>query len=194
MPHRVGGDLLPVSFTTRASGPSEAVDALEALGFRRAGSYDVEFSDHNAVFACMICPEGSTMAVVTPVHLTMQSDFDGKLLATADRNTGATYAPWALHQIAQRRSPETVWKTHQTALGVLLQRGLIPTVLHVESAATIAVGVDHASVAHFNASNQAWSMLATMRPGANAPVDGSPRSHNAIDHWLNHPDRWVDAS
>lgn len=193
MPHRVGGDdLLPAAFAPKASGPADMVDALEALGFRRAGSYDVELADHTAVFACMICPEGSTLAVVTPLHLTMQSDLDGKVLVTADRNTGAKSAPWALHQIARRRTPATVWKDHRRALDVLLQRGLTPTVLNAQSAATVAVGIDHASVVHFNASNQTRAMLTGLLPGANQPVDGSPRSQSEIERWLGRPERWVD--
>lgn len=192
MPERIGGDLLPASFTKRGPGPEQAVEALEALGFRRAGSYDVELSDHTAVFACMVGPEGSTMAVVTPVHLTLQSDIDGKVLVTADRKTGATYAPWVLHQVASNRAPQTVWAMHRQALDVLLERGLVPTILDSATAASVAAGIDHASVAHFKTTNQARSMLAGFVPGAHRPIDGSPRAQNSIDRWLAYADRWID--
>ena len=192
MPGRVGGEVLPAAFTKNHAGPEETVAALEDLGFRRAGSYDVDLADHQAIFACLISPEGSTMAVVTPVHLTMQSDIDGKLVVTADRKTGATYAPWVLHQVAKDRTPHTVWTTHRKALDVVLQRGLVPTVFDPATAASVAAGIDYASVAHFKTTNQIRSVLAGFAPGAHPPVDGSPRSQDIIERWLAFPDRWVD--
>ena len=194
MPHRVGGAAVTHPLSPKAATPEVVIEELAAMGFRPAGSYDVDLADHSAVFACMLCSEGSTLAVVTPVHLTLQSDIDGKVLVTSDRTTGATYAPWVLHQVASDRSPEAVWRTHQRALNTLQQRGIVPTVFDVETAATVAAGIDHASVAHFRVSNQTRSMMAAFLPGAKRLIDESARSHNDIDRWLAYPDRWIDTA
>ncbi len=190
MPHRSGSsDLLPAAMSSAS--PAQIVDQLEALGFQRAGSYDVEMPDHTAIFACLLSAEGTTMAIVTPVHLTMESNFDGKLLVTADRSTGATHAPWVLHQISQRKASEVVWETHRVALDRLRERGHVPARFGAETASATAVEIDRASIEAYSTREQFTSMLKRTVTGGPRPLEASddPR----ITQWANETRRWTDA-
>ena len=189
MPHRSESPgLLPASMSSAS--PAQIVDQLEALGFQRAGSYDVEMPDHTAVFACLLSAEGTTMAIVTPVHLTMESNFGGKLLVTADRNTGATHAPWVLQQISSTKAPEIVWETHRMALDRLRERGHVPDRFGFETASATAVDIDRASIEAYSTREQFTSMLKRSVTGGPRPLVASddPR----ITQWVNVTRRWTD--
>ncbi len=186
LPHVVG-DQPAATFRTN---PTEIVDQLAALGFEPAGAYEVEMPDHRATFACMLSPEHTTMAVVTPAHMALRSNFDGKLLGTADRATGAKHAAWVLEQVSPSQSPEVVWQTHQQALALLQERAHVPSRFVTSAASTTAVEIDRASIREFSSGAQLRSMLTHSMTGGVGPL--GHKDWRRIEKWLAEPSRWND--
>lgn len=167
----------PASFAVR--------DRFAQMGFEQFGSIDVRLPDHTATFAGVLSPDGTTMAIVTPVHITMMTDFSGKILNTTNHAAGAP-TRYELRQGKRHATPEELWELHRQGLAVVAESGMTPTVYNAMSAMTAFVAIEEYSKTQFIVSDQAKGLVG----GGSKPLALDRRASSRIATWRDSPYRW----
>lgn len=172
----------PASFAMR--------DRVSKMGFEQFGSIDVTFPDHTATFAGMLSPDGTTMGIITPVHLVMMTDFDGKLLSTTNQPAGAPVR-YELRQYHRDASPEELWELHKSGLATTAESGLTATVYNAASAMTAFVAIEQHASTQFAMRDQIKGLAMLLPLGRRTKtLAGSAATASRIAAWRASPDRW----
>lgn len=187
MPHRIGAT---DSLARRFGNPVDMVDGLEALGFGRTGAYRADLPDHSAIFACMLSADGRTLATVTPVHATLVSVFDGKVLSTTNENSGAPRSPWNLAQTSPSKDMASLFAAHAAGLHEVAKHGAHPQTQPADTAVELAVVIDRASIRDFDASRPLRAMAKAAATGQSRMLGDGPSAAKRITEWMNSPERW----
>ena len=159
------------------------LDALESVGFVRAGAVWVTTEEYDSVVPLLLAGDRRTFAIVTD-HLTLTSEYDGKILSTA---TSGVAAPkeFELRQAFPPMGVSELLAWHnQTIDRVRRSTGKSPRRLDQSMVVDVFITSESAEV---NMASQVIAMLTT-------PFRGSRRdplgvgSVRTIQSWLNRED------
>lgn len=169
-----------------------AVDALERLEFRRVGAYEVGLPDHRAVFSCMLGPESTTLAVVSPAHTSLLTDFGGKLVTTSDDGSGGVM-PYELRRVVADRDPTDLVAAHRRAVEAAARAtGLSPTTHTTDSALDTLLAIERHGIDNVTVGLLAKGLL---RQSLGLAVLFPPAAERVHDRrrraWAAGPHRWT---
>ncbi len=167
--------------------PAAAADELMAIGFQPVGSLRFDLPDHSAVFSTLLSPTGDSFATLTPVHLTICTDFNGKLITTSSIAAGAPM-PYELKQTGDA-SPAELFTLHTATLArISALTGHQPNRLTEATTMPLALAIERCSLATFSVTRQMMNPLLSIFGAAkrsNQPPD------RAIHRWFESDDRWA---
>ncbi len=167
--------------------PTAAIDELVAIGFRPVGSLRFDLPSHSAVFSTLLSPTGDSFATLTPVHMTVCSDFGGKLIDTSSGAAGVPM-PYQLNQTS-KASPSELVALHQATLDrISALTGHRPD-RHTEATTMpLTLEIERCSLATFSVLRQMLSPFASLFRTAKRSNRPSDR---AIERWFESGDRWA---
>lgn len=166
--------------------PASAIDDLVALGFRPAGALRFDLPSHTAVFSILLAPDGDAFAAVTPAHVAICSDFDGKVIDTSSGHAGVAM-PYELNHSMKARVDELVASHRTTLARVAKIAGQRPRRLTEQSVMTVALDIERCSLATFSPLQQFVSPLISLGRGLRT---GAGPSDRAIERLFERPERW----
>lgn len=172
--------------------PAAVVDALERVGFRRVGAYELRLPDHRAVFGGLLHADGSTLAVVTPAHTALTTDFTGKLVTTSD-NGSEGVMPYELRRVLAGSTPADLLEFHRAEVDAAARAtGSAPTTHTPDSALDTMLAIDRHGVATVTLGllfrsflRQSLGLAALFPPAAERMHARRRRA------WAASPDRWT---
>lgn len=164
-----------------------AVEHLEAAGFRRAGSYRFTLPSHTAVFAVLLDPTGSITATVTPGHISLGSEYGGKVFTTSSTAMAAPM-DFQLQQGVATVDVDRLLGAHRTGIDRIAEvTGHLPEHLTLGTARDTAMAIERYSIRSFSAIQQGFAAITS----SGRKVKPSPiHSDKAIRAWHDSADRW----
>lgn len=170
--------------------PIPTLTEFEAVGLGHIASLDVHLPDHSAIFAVLLSHDGTTFGAVTPVHVTLLSEYEGKLFTTTNRFAHRS-SPYQLQQAVDGGSVEQLFAAHRRGLQAISAHGRLPTRYEPSSAVETFLAIDDASTRRARTSSPLPHILAGFRllPRHAGSVDGAG-SDARIRRWLDSPESW----
>jgi hypothetical protein len=188
MRSRISPDLEVVGSDEVMPGAEEAVAALEAVGFRRAGAYATQIprlrGTRRVVVSVLTGPERDRFAIATDRIAEVVSRFGVRWLLTINSGT-APLSGDKLRQVVARGAPAELAAAHQTALDVLAERGMTPDPVADEDAVEAAFELERSAIAFASGLGMGKALGMEFRRMTSDPVlRDDARSRRRVDDWL----------
>jgi hypothetical protein len=185
---RISADLEVVESDEVMPGAEQAVAAFEAAGFLRTGAYATQIprlrGTRRVVVSVLTGPERDRFAIATDRIVEVVSRFGDRWLLTINSGTAPLSAD-KLRQVVARGGPAELAAAHQTALGLVAERGLTPDPLADDDAIDAAFELERSAIAFASGLGMGKALGMEFRRMTSDPVlRDDVRSRKRVDQWL----------